>query len=252
MGDNLIAWMGGKARQANKIISYFPENYEDMTYVEVFGGGGWVLYKKKPSKIEVYNDINGDLVNLFKVIRDNKEELQEWFDYLLYSRQIRKEFFEKYRAGKWKDDVERAGMFLYLILSGFAHKPYNPGFAYGKTGKNNAKTFWNFVDKRIDEIHARLKNVTIENLEFEDCIKRYDSKHTLFYLDPPYIGNSWKGGNKEYYGGDGWDNEEEHRRLAGVLKNIRGKFALSYFDHELIRELYPEEEGSDGCALREQ
>jgi len=91
----MIPWVGGKCRLSPWIISHFPEDYTKRTYVEVFGGAGWVLFNKEPSKLDVYNDIRGDLVNLFKILRDNANEFKERAKWVLFSREMWKEAHEK-------------------------------------------------------------------------------------------------------------------------------------------------------------
>ncbi len=125
-----LSWVGGKSRLAPVIVKQFPEH---KTYVEVFGGAAWVLFRKEPSHVEVYNDINGDLANLFRVVKHRPSALVERLSLILYSRESYKEF-----VGEWKerptDEVDRAASFIYVVRSAFGAKPAG-GWAYGKTSK---------------------------------------------------------------------------------------------------------------------
>jgi len=201
------------------------------SYVEPFGGAAWVLFRKKPSKIEVYNDINGDLVNLFLVVRDNIDEFIEKQQYLLHSRELHRKFQRELDDGL--DEVEKAVRFYYVICASFAGR-YQSG--WGHTIKNSHSYYCPDM-KELKQAHARLKRVFIEQLDFADCISRYDTEDTLFYIDPPYFMPEDK--FIDYYGRfiplfRGTD----HIRLLNVIKRIKGKFILSYNDCYEVREWY--------------
>lgn len=203
------------------IVDMFPTEFS--RYIEVFGGAGWVLfYKPKHAPFEVYNDFNGNLVNLFRVVRRNKEELIDSLDLVLNSRE---DFDFSKNLLKFPDsltDVERASCFYQVIK-----------FSYGAGGKtyggNPVK-----IKKSFPLIRAcseRLEDVVIENRDFQKLIEQYDREQALFFCDPPYFGT------EDYY-----DNvdflRENHYRLKDTLDAIRGKFLLTYNDCPFIRDLY--------------
>ena len=220
----MFPYIGGKFRLGKWIISHFPKNYTEMTYVEPFGGAGWVLFKKKPSKVEVYNDINSELVNLFRQIRDNYKEFRKKAVWTLHSRE--EYYLAKEEFPKTKEPLERALKFAIAQVQAFGGT-FQKGWAYRKTKRN--PDWFSFLLK-LSKIRKRLEKVYVENLDFEEVIKKYDSKNTLFYLDPPYVGA------EGYYAQE--FTEKDHVRLAKVLKQVKGKWLLSYYPHPLIEELY--------------
>lgn len=226
----MIPYLGGKSRIASWIIPQFPSNYQDLTYCEVFGGGGWVLFKKEESRLEVYNDLNSQLVNLFKMIRDNFEEFQHRAEWSLHSREMYYEAREKMKGDKFLSGIEKAMHYAIERVQSFSG---SGGWAYQITADKVVSGKWLPFLKRLSLINARLKRVQIECLDFEELIKKYDSKQTLFYLDPPYVDCEF------YYDAPGVKfRKEDHERLASVLKRIKGKFVLSYYDHDFVKHLW--------------
>lgn len=197
----------------------FPDEYD--RYIEVFGGAGWVLFGKEPGKeLEVYNDIDGELVNLYRCIKYHCGELQKEMDFMLTSRE---QFFDSMERIKTRGstDIQRAAMYFQLIKISFGARKES----FGVNKKNLRKAM-----EYLTEIQGRLKDVVIENQSFEKIIKTYDRETALFYFDPPYYGTE-----KYYNSGFG---EEEHEKLYEQLKVIKGKFILSYNDCAYIREKY--------------
>ncbi|MGE5353924.1 MAG: DNA adenine methylase [Acidobacteriota bacterium] len=224
----MIPYIGGKSYLANWIISNFPSDYKSKTYCEVFGGGGWVLFKKEPSFVEIYNDLNSDLVNLFKTIRDNYPKFSHMAEWTLHSREMFQEATKKLQQDEFLSETERAINFATNRTQSFV----GTGNSWGYQIRAHAATSGQWLPflKRMELINARLKRVQIECLDFEKIIKKYDTPDTLFYLDPPYVDA------EKYY--DIPFTMEDHERLASLLKNIKGKFVLSYYDHPFIREQY--------------
>ena len=218
---SFISWVGGKSKLAPEIVKQFPEH---KTYVEVFGGAGWVLFRKEPSKVEVYNDLDGDLVNLFRVVKHRPSALVERLNLVLYSRESYKEFTQKWKE-RLPDEVDRAASFLYMLRSAFGAKP-GGGWAYGKTSKTRTIVDLDF----LKEVQERLRMVYIDCQSWEKVIKAFDSPDTLFYLDPPY----WLG--EKFYQHE--FTPESHVALRDRLSAIDGKFLLSYNDSKEIRKLY--------------
>lgn len=216
--NSFIGWIGGKRSLREKIIKEFPQNFNK--YVEVFGGAGWVLFaREKHAKEEVFNDMNSNLINLYRCVKYHAEELQKELEFILVSREQFLDYKEQI-AMRGLTDIQRAARYFILIKTSFGCKMSE----FSQRGINLMK-----ASDYLFEIQKRLKQVTIENESYEKIIKRYDKKDTLFYLDPPYFGT------ERYYK---TDFETEHNNLANALKNIKGKFLLSYNDCEEIRELY--------------
>lgn len=201
------------------ILEQFPEAGSFDRYIEVFGGAGWILFAKEShAKIEVYNDINGQLVNLFRVVKYHPEALQKELDWILMSRE---QFFDALQDTKGLTDIQRAAKFWIAIKESFG----SDCCSFGVRPKNieDGIAF-------LRETSKRLRKVVIENVDFEQLIKTYDRKAALFYLDPPYY-------NAEKYYPDRFQ-PEDHMRLKNALEKIQGKFILSYNDCPEIRELY--------------
>jgi DNA adenine methylase len=226
----MIPYIGGKSALASWIINNFPSNYSKLSYCEVFGGGGWILFKKEPSFLETYNDMNKNLIALFKTIRDDFEQFHHKAQWSLHSREMYEEARIKLKEDKFIDDVERALNYAITKCQGFSSQN---SFGYSVTAEKIYSGKWLPFIKRLEIINSRLKKVQIEQLDFEKCIEKYDGKNTLFYLDPPYIDAEF------YYNVSGVNFlTADHKRLASVLKRIKGKFVVSYYEHPLARELY--------------
>ena len=219
---SFIPWVGGKSRLAKTIVSMFPENFD--RYIEVFGGGGSVLFAKdRHAPLEVYNDINGQLVNLFRCARFHCGELQREISGYFSSREI----FEDIKAQinlRGLTDIQRAAMFYVQIKTSYGAKCR----VYG-----GSTTTRNILPDYLSEIEKRLRvgsGVSIEQMDFEDLIKVYDRPKALFYCDPPYFTI------EKIYKNSFTTND--HERLKSTLDDIKGRFILSYNDDEYIRELY--------------
>lgn len=228
----MLPYIGGKSYLASWIISKFPKNYRELSYCEVFGGGGWVLFKKDQSNVETYNDLNKNLVNLFRVIRDNYPEFEHRAQWSLHSREMYDEARKKLADDKFLSDVEKA-MHYAVIKSQTFSAQNSPSWGYGVISPKLYSGKWLPFLKRLSLINARLKRVQIECLDFERLIAKYDREDTLFYLDPPYVDVEF------YYNVAGVEfQKKDHERLASILKQIKGKFVLSYYKHPLIKSLY--------------
>lgn len=216
---SFIPWIGGKTLLAKKIVEHFPNDID--RYIEVFGGGGSVLfYKDNHAKLEVYNDFNSCLVNLFRCAKYHREELQREISGYFNAR----ETFEDIRARmnmRGFTDIQRAGMFYVQVK-----------ISYGSDTRTFGCNKKNLSTDYLEEVEKRLERVVIENKDFENLIKVYDRPKALFYCDPPYHKT------ENYY--DATFTKDNHERLKAVLSDIKGRFILSYNDDEYIRELYRE------------
>lgn len=214
-----IARMGGKSKLRKTIIEMIPEH---ICYVELFFGAGWVYFGKESSKIEVINDIDKELINLFKIIKYHAPEIERQLEYEFSGRDV----FEEYKNIEIGNltDIHRAVRFLYLISQSFAGKGNNYG--YGTTTRPSPQIFYKGV---LGDIKERLRNTYVENLSFEKVIEKYDRKHSFFFADPPYFETTGYG--NEF-------GEKEHLLLRDKLINLKGKFLLTINDHEKVREWY--------------
>lgn len=235
------------------IIRSRPREYK--RYIEVFGGGASILIAKPKEKFEVYNDFNGDLVNMFRCIKERPLALikalkfcpihsrQEFnilldflkaeqpdYPYLEEEMQIAGEMFNEQDAEMIIKilsektelyDVERAATFYKLIR-----------YSYGSAGKSFGGQPVNLTNtlELLQAAAFRLREVVIENKDFESLIKQYDRTESFFYLDPPYV--ETEGHYLVEF------PKEDHIRLYNTLKEIKGKFLLSYNDCEFVKELY--------------
>lgn len=220
-----IRWFGGKHYLAKDIIPLMPQHH---CYVEPFAGGGHVLTQKEPSKVEVYNDLDGDLINFLLTLRKSKQKLLNALETLPSSRLLAKMWTEQPLPED--DSFERAVRWYYLLrhLMVPANGKMKSGFRSGKI-KSTAFDYQNSV-VRLEQFEQRLRNVNIEMLDYKECIQRYDGENTFFFIDPPYVGRE-----KMY---KGQFNEQAHRELAELLRNIKGKVLVSYYPDPLIEELY--------------
>ena len=204
--DSFMTWIGGKKALRGKIVEQFPAHGTYNRYIEVFGGAGWVLFSSdRHATMEVYNDVNGNLINLFRCIKYHPDAVQDELQYILLSREQFYDAREQIEI-RGMTDIQRAARFFVLIKESFGADLHS--FGLRSRDMDNAKEY-------LSQISARLNKVVIENHDFQRILKNYDKNDALFYLDPPY-----------------------HVRLKEALDAIDGKFLLSYNDCEYIRELY--------------
>lgn len=216
----LFRHVGGKSKWARRLLPLFPEH---ECYVEPFAGAANLFLAKEPSQIEVLNDLDGDIVNYMRCVRERPYELAARLFFQPYSRA------ERASVAPAGDEVERAARWFFLKQSSFGGGGPKNGFATGARSSNNAVAFANRVIAIVEQA-CRLRDAIIECLDFEEVIRRYDRPTTFFYVDPPYVDTA---------GYDGLDfNERDHIRLARTVESIRGRALINYYDHPLIRELY--------------
>jgi len=216
-----FGWIGGKSKLADEIVSLIPEH---SSYIEVFGGALSVLYRKQKSKIEIVNDINGELVNLHRIIRSNPQSLSDYLQQLLISRELFNDI--KQKNLKPRNNIERAALYYYQLSMSFGSKGDNFAMPKSRHPKDIYKDFRKWSQ--------RLKFVSIENMSFQKLLLEYDRPSAFFYCDPPYFGT------ESYYKNTGGFGKDEHILLRDTLANTQGKFLLSYNDDPFIRELYKE------------
>lgn len=218
--NSFISWIGGKKLLRKTILEQFPKSGTYNRYIEVFGGAGWILFASdQHAKMEVFNDVNGELINLYRCVKFHPEAVQKELDWILMSRE---QFFAVREQNlKGMTDLQRAARYFILIKESFGTDLRS----FGVSSRNMEKAI-----SYLSEVSKRLNRVIIENLDFQQLIKTYDREEALFYLDPPYF-------EAEKYYPDRF-NPDDHKRLCIVLENIKGKFVLSYNDCPEIRNLY--------------
>src|SRR5947209_5898944 len=229
MLNSPIKWVGGKSRLRNRIIPLLPAH---TCYVEPFAGAAWVLFGKRPSAVEVLNDREQELVNFFRVVKEKPEELITSFEWELVSRAE----FERLAGldAAQLTDVQRAHRFYYLIMAGWGGELHYPRFQTSITDGGHGNRLFGALKtlrQRLEPIHKRLSTVIIENLDWQECIVRYDRPGTVMYIDPPYPGN---GCNYSHNMRD-WD---AHQLLAERLSRTQCQWILSSYDKSEIRDLF--------------
>lgn len=230
MVDTVFPYPGGKTYMARWIIDHFPDH---DAYVEPFGGGASVLVNKPKSRVEIYNDRDGDVVHFFRVLRERPEELAEWLRNRPYAKDLHEKYGREFHAGyRPDDDVERAGRFFYVRQTAFSGKyRTHSGFSSNSTS-NDARTYQRSADQ-LENFAERFRRVQIEKRDYRDVLERFDGPETLFYLDPPYVDEG-----DALYTGDTFD----HSELVEAVNDLEGKWCLSYtrlpdgLEFETLRE----------------
>jgi len=217
-----LSYIGGKTRLASRIIERMPRH---LAYVEPFAGGAQVFFHKEPSAIEVLNDLDGELVNLYRVCQSHHEELIRFMRFMVLSR----EWFERLQRTSPQSltDIQRAARYLYLQKVAFGGRVRSQSYGYFVTSSNR------FSPKKVPEMiaksHERLAGTQIECSPYEEVLRRYDRPTTFFYIDPPYFGVKLYHHNLE---------PVEFSTLRDRLKELKGKFLLSLNDTPEVREIF--------------
>lgn len=221
---SFLSYMGGKSLLAPKIVPKIPPHH---CYCEVFAGAGWVLFRKEESPVEIINDINLDLVTLYRVVKNHLDEFIRYLRWLLAAR----DEFERFKAEKPETltDIQRAVRFYFLLKAGFGSRIKSPTFSISVMQRSNFNLLR--IEEELSMVHLRLARVYVENMDYREFIPRFDRPQTFFYLDPPYYGC-------ENYYGDGIFRREDFGKLRDLLRVLRGKFILSINDTPEIRSLF--------------
>lgn len=230
---------GTKTSMVDKILKIMPTH---RVYVEPFGGVALVLLNKPQSKREIYNDIDGHLVNFFRVLREKekRERLKDMLNYTPYSREIYYEAMNALEDGEYEDDVWRAYYYFVLCNQSYRGKLFG-GWGISKTTTNRyeEKVFRNKI-QLIDVVAKRLKDVVIENKDFKEILEIYDGDDVLFYFDPPYyLDSEFYTGETEYYNSD--FGAKEHKIMLDAILELHGFVILSGYRNKLYEKL--EEDG---------
>lgn len=241
----MFPYIGGKAHHIKWLDPLFPNNY--TTFVEVFGGAGWVSVKSKKIMVaqhRIYNDYNPLLANVYECLRTNPELMLTKMNSVEKSnKNLYKAYQQELFASQdWTKivlgDFDLALKYLYLQTQIFSGTPLSttnvPYFTEIKSnGKYSSK--YDTLKQKLGnkQIVQRLKDITaVEKMDAVDLIKKYDSPNTFFYVDPPYY-------KMEFYYSQDFPRSK-HKQLADTLANIQGQFALSYYDFDELKHFYSE------------
>ena len=224
MRSPLSGWIGGKSQLASRIIARIPAH---RCYVEAFAGAAWVLFKRPESEVEVLNDLNRDVVTLYRVVQHHIEEFVRYFKWMLVSRD---EFDRMRRVDpETLTDVQRAARFFYLQKCCFGGRIVRPTFGTATTRPPKLNLLR--IEEDLSAAHLRLARTYVECLPYEQAISKYDSPDTFLFVDPPY----W--GCEDYYGKEMF-SRDDFIRLRDILAGIKGRFLLTLNDLPEVREIF--------------
>ncbi|WP_309399975.1 DNA adenine methylase [Cerasicoccus maritimus] len=218
-----LGYLGGKSRLAKQIVERIPHH---LCYVEPYCGGAWVFFTKKPSRVEVLNDMDGELVTFWRVIQHHLPEFLRCLEFTTISR----EGFQQDNAQdpRLLSDVQRAVRYYRLQRMGYGGKTTGRTFGTSCVRPNSFHPL--AAEDILRQTYERMARTTIEHLDACECIRRYDSETTFFYIDPPY-----------------WDCEkmyavqfskDDFLKLRNALREVKGKFILSLNDTPEVREIF--------------
>lgn len=234
MSLSLIRWAGGKGRQLNDLLPMIPHT---RIYVEPFGGGASVLLNRNRSEIEVYNDLDAGLVNLFQVVRD--DELFKLFcmnlEWVQYSRVEFREAIENY-DNITVSNVNRAVMFFTMLNQSISGKRLASQGDWSRARLENKAETWHMRKQRLGPIHGRMRSVLIECRDALDVLQEWDGPDTTFYCDPPYVLETRS--KRKYYAVEPGD--DYHEELVDVMLKLRGNVVLSGYNHPVYDRLATE------------
>ena len=218
-----ITYYGGKLSLIHKIKPLIPKY---TSYIEPYFGGGSLFFSLPKAESEIINDTNDAVINFYKVLKHNFDELKTKVDATLYSRATYKVAMTMYKAPHLFDDVQRAHSFWVLTALGFSSTIGS--FSYDKDS-SKARTFRNKRLRFSKELSTRLETTQIENTDALKVIKSRDTKDCFIFCDPPYLSGADQGHYKGY-------SEQEYINLLDTLENVTGKFLLTTYDSELLTE----------------
>lgn len=221
---SFLSYLGGKSLLAGKIVPKIPQH---TCYCEVFAGAAWILFRKEESPVEIINDINTDLVTLYRIIKLHLDEFIRYLRYLLIAR----DEFERFKKEdpSTLTDIQKAVRFYFLLKAGYGAKVSGQSFGSNATRRSSFNLLR--IEEDLSAAHLRLSRVFIENLPYERIMMRFDKPSTFFYLDPPYYGCE-----ADY--GKGLFSRADFGKLRAILDGLKGKFILSLNDRKEVRELY--------------
>lgn len=207
------------------------------TYVEPFAGSAAILFAKKSSPVEVYNDIDGGLVNFFRIIA-NPKDFEQFYHQVALLPYARSLYYES--RNTWKDiidPIERAVAWFVVArqsFSGILGSSWSNSITFSRRGMSGSVSSWLSCIEGLPEIHQRFQRVQIEQVDWQDIFKRYDTPETLFYCDPPYVHNVRTSDGGEY---KHEMTNDDHKNFISVLLKIQGMAIVSGYEHEIYKPL---------------
>lgn len=220
----LLSWPGGKTRLLKHLLPFIPEH---SGYIEVFAGGLALLLAKEPSKLEVVNDIHGDIVNLYRVAKYHPDALTKELEFLLASRRVLQDLNELLKTNALTD-VQRAAYFLHCNKTSFSGG--GTSMAVARDPGSSAVMGKDRLIANIQAFAKRLNRVVVENLDYRRIFKLYDHPGNFMFLDPPYLNSK----AKNYRG---WSEIEMHQ-FAAEVKALQSRWIVTVDDSPLNRELW--------------
>ena len=220
----IMKYPGSKAQMLQYIYELIPPH---KCWVDVFGGSAVVTLNKKPSKVEIYNDIDDTLVNLMRILADENKfnEFEKRIKYLPYAFTEFNKYKEKYKNNDYTDDVDKAITRWYLGNTSLKGIPR----AFQRNNNTNVALTYANKKNSLIYIHNRLKTIVIENIDYEKLINKYDSNQTVFYCDPPYMPET-RYENKTYKNDM---TNKNHIQFLETMTKIQGKAIISGYNSEL-------------------
>ncbi len=220
----ILAWPGGKRRLA-KVLLPIINSRAHTCYVEEFAGGGSMFFFRNPASVEVLNDVNIEVINLYRVVKYHLEEFLRQFKWALTSRQM----FEwtKETPPEVLTDIQRAARFLYIQKLAFGGKV--TGQTFGISPSSPPRFNILRIEEDLSQAHLRLSRVWIEHLDWLTCLRKYDRDYTLHFMDPPYY-------ETEGYGVP--FPLEEYEKIAEAMRTMKGSAILTINDHPEMRRIF--------------
>lgn len=217
-----IPYLGGKSRLAKTILPRIQADH--ACYVEPFCGSAKIFFAKQPSKTEVLNDADGELVTFWRVVQNHLQPFLDYFKWAVVSRKLFE--LEEMKRPETLTDIQRAVRYFYVQRLGFGG--HTTGRTYGTVTKGGPRLNLTDLEESLLQVHWRLERVNIECLDALECIRRYDRPHTFFFIDPPYMG-----GEDDYA-----VRFDRFQTLADLVAGIKGRFLLTIGDHPQARRIF--------------
>lgn len=222
MSSPIVPWMGGKRRLLPFILPLFPPH---TCYVEPFAGGAAAFFAKERSDSEILNDINGELINLYRVVAHHMEEFVRQFKWALSSRKVFE--WERMKRPETLTDIQRAARFYYLQRLCFGGK--TTGQTFGTSTTCGPRLNLLRIEEDLSAAHLRLDGVFLEHLPWQEVVQTYDRQHSLFYCDPPYWETAGYGAPFPL---------SEYERMAALAREIKGTMIISVNDAPEMRRVF--------------
>lgn len=220
----VIAWPGGKRRLA-KVLLPLIHSRPHSCYAEHFAGGASMFFLRQPAGTEVLNDVNGEVINLYRVIKNHLDEFIKQYRYIVASREL----FEQAKdtPPHILTDIQRAARFLYIQKLAFGGKVSSQTFGTSPSSPPRFNILR--IEEDLSQAHFRLSRVWIEHLGWHECLQKWDRPYTLHFMDPPY----WK---TEGYGVP--FPLEEYHKIANAMRSMKGSAILTINDHPDMRKIF--------------